>query len=57
MKRKGAKVTRAIFGHLPDGREIAVTRTATADERFLDLDFTIDDAFKRAQATEYSDWA
>jgi len=34
---------------LPDGREIAVTRTATADERFLDLDFAIDDAFKRAR--------
>ena len=34
---------------LPDGREIAVTRTATADERFLDLDSAIDDAFKRAR--------
>src|SRR5271165_6169246 len=34
---------------LPDGREIAITRTATADERFLDLDFAIDDAFKRAR--------
>src|ERR1700680_1234466 len=27
---------------LPDGREIAVARTATADERFRDLDFAID---------------
>jgi len=34
---------------LPDGREVNVDRTATADERHSDLTFAIDDAFKRAR--------
>ena len=34
---------------LPDGREVNVDRTALADERHSDLDFAINDAFKRAR--------
>jgi cold shock CspA family protein/ribosome-associated translation inhibitor RaiA len=34
---------------LPDGREVNVARTATADERHSDLAFAINDAFKRAR--------
>lgn len=33
---------------LPDGREVAVTRTADPDERFQDVHFALNDAFKRA---------
>ncbi len=34
---------------LPDGREVNVARTPTADERHSDLDFALNDAFKRAR--------
>jgi cold shock CspA family protein len=34
---------------LPDGREVNVGRTPTADERHSDLTFAINDAFKRAR--------
>ena len=34
---------------LPNGREVNVERTARADERHSDLDFAINDAFKRAR--------
>lgn len=34
---------------LPDGREVNVERTPTADERHADLIFAIDDAFKHAR--------
>lgn len=34
---------------LPDGREVNVDRTAQADERHSDLDFALNDAFKRAR--------
>jgi cold shock CspA family protein/ribosome-associated translation inhibitor RaiA len=34
---------------LPNGREVNVDRTAQADERFADLTFAINDAFKRAR--------
>ena len=34
---------------LPDGREVDVSRTPTADERHSDLSFAINDAFKRAR--------
>ena len=34
---------------LPDGREVNVDRTAQADERHSDLDFAVNDAFKRAR--------
>jgi len=35
---------------LPNGREVNVGRTATADELHSDLTFAINDAFKRARA-------
>ena len=34
---------------LPDGREVNVDRTAKLDERHADLDFALNDAFKRAR--------
>jgi cold shock CspA family protein/ribosome-associated translation inhibitor RaiA len=34
---------------LPDGREVNVGRTPDADERYSDLQFAINDAFKRAR--------
>lgn len=34
---------------LPNGREVNIGRTAIADERHTDLDFAINDAFKRAR--------
>ena len=34
---------------LPDGRHVHVGRTPSADERHADLDFAINDAFKRAR--------
>lgn len=33
---------------LPDGREVAVSRTADPDERFQDMFFALGDAFRRA---------
>jgi hypothetical protein len=34
---------------LPDGREVHVGRTPKEDQRYADLTFAIDDAFKRAR--------
>jgi cold shock CspA family protein len=34
---------------LPDGREVNVARTPSADERHADVSFAINDAFKRAR--------
>jgi len=34
---------------LPDGREVNVTRTPSADQRHSDLTFAIDDAFRHAR--------
>jgi len=34
---------------LPNGREVAVSRTPSVDERYTDLDFAINDSFKRAR--------
>jgi len=34
---------------LPDGREVNVTRTPTADERHADVIFAVNDAFKHAR--------
>jgi cold shock CspA family protein len=34
---------------LPDGREVNVARTPNADERYADLAFALNDAFKRAR--------
>jgi cold shock CspA family protein len=34
---------------LPNGREVDISRTPPADERYTDLDFAINDSFKRAR--------
>jgi ribosome-associated translation inhibitor RaiA len=34
---------------LPEGREVNIGRTPQNDERYADLDFTLNDAFKRAR--------
>ena len=34
---------------LPQGREVNVARTPDADERYCDIDFAVQDAFKRAR--------
>lgn len=34
---------------LPEGREVDVGRTPKEDERYADLTFALDDAFKRAR--------
>jgi cold shock CspA family protein/ribosome-associated translation inhibitor RaiA len=34
---------------LPNGREVNVARTAQQDERYTDIDFAINDTFKRAR--------
>jgi cold shock CspA family protein len=34
---------------LPDDREVAIERTPHLDERFQDIDFAVNDAFKRAR--------
>jgi cold shock CspA family protein/ribosome-associated translation inhibitor RaiA len=34
---------------LPEGREVNIGRTPKADERYADLTFAVDDAFKRAR--------
>lgn len=34
---------------LPDGREVAIERTPHLDERFQNLDFALNDTFKRAR--------
>ena len=47
--RKGGLYEVNIRVALPDGREVNVDRTAQVDERHSDLDFAINDAFKRAR--------
>ena len=47
--RSGALYEVNIRVALPDGREVNVERTAQADERHADLDFAVNDAFRRAQ--------
>ena len=34
---------------LPNGREVDIDRTPTADERHADVEFAVNDAFKRAR--------
>ena len=46
--RKGGLYEVHVRLELPDGREVNVERTPTADERNADLTFAIDDAFKHA---------
>lgn len=47
--RKGGLYEVHIRLALPDGREVNVERTPPADERYADLTFAIDDAFKHAR--------
>lgn len=48
-RRKGGLYEVHVRLTLPDGREVNVERTPTADERHADLTFAIDDAFKHAR--------
>ena len=47
--RKGGLYEVHIRLALPDGREVNVERTPTADERHSDLTFALNDAFKHAR--------
>ena len=47
--RTGGLLEVGIHLSLPDGREVAVSRTPQNDERFADPAFAIADAFKRAR--------
>ena len=54
---KGPGERHQIGGHyqvnirlaLPDGREVNIGRTPREDDRYADLTFAVDDAFKRAR--------
>jgi ribosome-associated translation inhibitor RaiA len=47
--RTGGQYGVSIHCTLPMDKEVAVARTASTDERFADLSFAINDAFKRAR--------
>jgi ribosome-associated translation inhibitor RaiA len=47
--RTGGLYEVAIHLTLPDGREVAIDRTASTDERHADIEFAVNDAFKRAR--------
>lgn len=47
--RTGGLYELTIHLSLPEGREVNVARTAHADERHADLNFALNDAFKRAR--------
>jgi cold shock CspA family protein len=47
--QKGGLYDLDIHITLPGGREIAVTRTPHQDERHADLEFAVNDAFRRAK--------
>ena len=47
--RKGGLYEVHIRLALPDGREVNVERTPPADERYSDVDFALNNAFKRAR--------
>ena len=53
--RAGGLLDVSIHLALPDGREVAVSRTPQNDERFADPAFAIADAFKRARHFAASD--
>ena len=46
--RKGGLYEIALHIILPHGRAVDIARTATADERYADPTFAVNDAFKRA---------
>ena len=47
--RSGGLYEITIHLALPDGREVNIGRTPQADERHADLNFALNDAFKRAR--------
>ena len=47
--RTGGQHHFTIYIALPDGREVSVERTPDADERFMDAEFALNDAFRRAR--------
>jgi len=47
--RTGGQYHVSIQLALPDGREVHVDHTPTEDERYADMTFAVDDAFKRAR--------
>lgn len=47
--RTGGQYQVSIRLALPDGREVNIARTPKQDERYADLAFAVDDAFKRAR--------
>jgi len=47
--RTGGRYEINIHLALPNGREVNIDRTATADERQADISFAVNDAFKRAR--------
>jgi len=49
LHRTGGLYEVNIHLALPNGREVNVTRTPSADERLADLSFAINDAFKHAR--------
>lgn len=47
--RTGGLYEIAVRLALPEGREVNIGRTPQGDERYADLDFALNDAFKRAR--------
>jgi len=47
--RTGGQYQVSIRLALPDGREVNIARTPKQDERYADLTFAVDNAFKRAR--------
>jgi len=47
--RTGGQYKVSIRLALPDGREVNIARTPKQDERYADLTFAVDNAFKRAR--------
>jgi sigma 54 modulation/S30EA-like ribosomal protein len=47
--RTGGLYEIGIHLSLPEGREVNIGRTPQNDERYSDLDFALNDAFKRAR--------
>ena len=49
VTKTGGRSQVSIRLALPEGREVNVGRTPKEDERYADLTFAVDDAFKRAR--------
>ena len=48
--RTGGLYEITIHLSLPEGREVNIGRTPQNDERYADIDYALNDAFKRASA-------